>query len=76
MSFDAISKSIFVTNTFAQAHPREHVVLWKQFEQEIPVKERSGVYGADNMAYIKWLRTQNNPIVNNFLKDNIVQKSY
>jgi hypothetical protein len=73
---ETVAKAIFVTNTFANAHPNEHVALWEQFEKEVPINERSGAYGVDNMAYIRWLRQQNNPIVNQFLKDNIIQKSF
>ncbi len=72
---DGLSKAIFITNTFAAAHPQEHITFWKQFEKEVPVKERSGAYGADNMAYIRWLRKQNNPLVNQFLKESIVNQS-
>ncbi len=72
---DGLSKSIFITNTFAAAHPQEHISLWNQFEKEVPAKERSGAYGADNMAYMRWLREQNNPTVNQFLKESIVNQS-
>ncbi len=34
MSMEYISKAIFITNTFAQAHPQEHINLWIQFEKE------------------------------------------
>lgn len=76
MSLDSISKAIFVTNTFAQAHPKEHVSLWMQFEREVPFSKRSGAYGADNLAYMRWLRTQQNPIVSNFLAQDIVARSF
>lgn len=75
MSFDAVAKSIFITNTFAGAHPEEHVRLWKQFEQEVPFSKRSGAYGADNIAYVRWLKQQNNPVIKTFLNNDIIQRS-
>lgn len=72
---EASAKAIFITNTFAQAHPEEHLKLWKRFEQEVPFSKRSGAYGVENMAYVRWLRKQNNPTVNEFLKDSIVHQS-
>lgn len=39
---EASAKAIFITNTFAQAHPEEHIKLWRQFEKEVPVSKRSG----------------------------------
>lgn len=76
MSMDAVQKAIFITNTFAMAHPQEHVQLWSQFENEVPVKERSGAYGLDNMAYTRWLKRQNNPVVSQFLAENIQSRSF
>lgn len=76
MSIDVTGKAIFITNTFAQAHPQEHIKLWAQFEKEVPFKERSGMYGADNQAYVKWLKQQNNPLIQSFLKDNLVSRSF
>lgn len=75
MSLDAVSRSIFITNTFAKAHPEEHIKLWEQFEKEVPFNKRSGAYGADNLAYIKWIRTQDNPVVKQFLSNDIVYKT-
>jgi hypothetical protein len=76
MSMEITSQAIFITNTFAAAHPEEHVRLWTQFEKEVPFSKRSGAYGMDNVAYIRWLRQQSNPIVSQFLANNIVQRSY
>lgn len=76
MSMEAVAKAIFVTNTFAAAHPNEHVKLWSQFEKEVPASKRTGVYGADNMAYVRWLRTQSNPVVTQFLQEDIMQRSF
>jgi hypothetical protein len=76
MTMESTAKAIFITNTFAGAYPEEHTKLWKQFEKEVPFNKRSGAYGADNMAYMKWIRTQNNPTMNAFLKEDITQKSY
>lgn len=75
MSVDAFGRSIFITNTFANAHPEIHVELWNRFIQDVPKKERSGVYGADNLAYVKWLNTQNNPLVQEFLQTYTIQES-
>jgi hypothetical protein len=70
------AQAIFITNTFAAAHPQEHVQLWSQFEKEVPYSKRSGAYGMDNLAYIRWLRQQSNPFVIEFLSNNILQRSY
>lgn len=75
MSTEVTSKAIFITNTFAQAHPEDHVRLWHQFEKEVPFSKRSGAYGMDNVAYVRWLRQQQNPIATEFLANNIVQRS-
>ncbi|MCU5503639.1 hypothetical protein OCB09_09750 [Bacillus cereus] len=76
MSMEHISKSIFITNTFAQAHPEEHIRLWVQFEKEVPYSKRSGTYGADNLAYVSWLKKQQIPVVKQFLTTNITQSSF
>lgn len=76
MSMEATSQAIFITNTFASAHPREHVELWTRFEKEVPFGKRSGAYGMDNVAYVRWLREQGNPVVSEFLNNNIVQRTY
>ena len=73
--FDVVAKAIFITNTFAAAHPEEHIRLWKQFEQEVPYSQRSGVYGADNLAYIRWLKKQKNPVVLKFLNEDIIHRT-
>ncbi|GIN55075.1 MULTISPECIES: hypothetical protein [Bacillus subtilis group] len=74
MSMEASAKAIFITNTFAQAHPEEHIKLWRQFEKEVPVSKRSGAYGVENMAYVRWLRDLNNQVVREFLKESIVHQ--
>ncbi|MBU5261992.1 hypothetical protein [Bacillus atrophaeus] len=74
MSMEASAKAIFVTNTFAQAHPEEHIKLWRQFEKEVPASNRSGAYGIENMAYVRWLRKLDNPVVSEFLKESILQQ--
>lgn len=76
MSLENISKSIFITNTFAQAHPEEHIKLWAKFEEEVPYSQRSGAYGADNLSYIKWLKQQQNPIIKQFLATHITHFSF
>jgi hypothetical protein len=73
MTMQTTAKAIFITNTFAQAHPEEHTKLWQQFEKEVPFSKRSGAYGMDNVAYIRWLRTQNNPVAKEFMAGSIVQ---
>ncbi|MEB2277017.1 hypothetical protein LAV82_23645 [Bacillus sp. ILBB4] len=75
MSIEATAKAIFITNTFAQAHPEEHIKLWGQFEKEVPVNKRSGAYGIDNMAYVSWLKNQANPTVIEFLSASITQRN-
>ncbi|KAF2421774.1 MULTISPECIES: hypothetical protein [Bacillus subtilis group] len=74
MSMEASAKAIFVTNTFAQAHPEEHIKLWKQFENEVPASKRSGAYGVENMAYVRWLKKLDNPIVREFLRESIIHQ--
>lgn len=64
-------RAIFMTNAFASEHPQEHTNLWYQFESETPHKERTGYYGADNVAYIKWLRDKRVPLFTQFLESNI-----
>lgn len=76
MKQDPIAKAIFITNTFAQAHPKEHIALWTQFEKEVPVNKRTGAYGADNLAYVKWLKEQNNPTVMEFTRNDIMTQSF
>jgi len=66
-----IDKAVFITNIFAESNPEVHTDLWKQFEREVPVKERSGMFGASNIAYIKWLKVQNNPVFNSFIANNV-----
>lgn len=76
MSTEITAQAIFITNTFASAHPQEHVELWTQFEKEVPYSKRSGAYGIDNAAYVRWLKQQGNPVVIEFLNNNIVQRTY
>lgn len=73
-TIDFTSKAIFITNTFAQAHPEEHIKLWGQFEKEVPYGKRSGAYGLDNVAYVKWLGQQRNQVAMDFLANNIIQR--
>lgn len=74
MSHDVVGKAIFITNTFATANPELHRELWAQFEKEVPFPKRSGMYGADNVAYVRWLKAQKNEIVNGFLHENIIAR--
>ncbi len=60
---------IFATNSFAKEYPDVHVELWEEFEKLIPPADRTGYYGADNVAYIKFLRKSNNPVFDNFYKN-------
>jgi len=72
---DHIQRSIFATNAFASEYPEEHVKLWQQFEKEVPVSKRSGAYGADNAAYIKWLREKKVPTFMNFINSGLVSRT-
>jgi hypothetical protein len=76
MTMELSSKAIFITNTFAEAHPEEHLELWMQFIKEVPYKKRNEFFGSDNIHYVNWLKKQNNPIVMQFLNDNIVERSF
>lgn len=75
MSVDHIGRAIFITNTFANAYPEEHIQLWNQFEREVPVNQRSGIYGADNLAYVRWLRKKQIPLVQEFFRNYNVHHS-
>jgi hypothetical protein len=66
-----IDRAIFITNTFADAHPAQHKALWAKFEQEVPAAQRSGFYGSENLAYIKWLKKQNHPVFQRFANEHI-----
>jgi hypothetical protein len=67
----AIQRAIFATNAFADAFPKEHIELWKRFENEVPYKDRSGVYGAENVAYIRWLTKIRHPLFVKFAQEHI-----
>lgn len=66
-----INQAIFMTNTFAEANPERHVELWEEFEQEVPVSKRSGYFGADNVAYIAFLRKKQDPTYLAFFNDSV-----
>lgn len=66
-----IEQAVFITNIFAESHTDLHLSLWEQFKREVPVSQRSGVYGADNLSYIKWLKKQNNSVFVNFIKNDV-----
>ncbi|CDQ41941.1 hypothetical protein [Virgibacillus salexigens] len=71
-----IDKAIFITNVFADFHPKLHTELWQQFEHEVSKKERSGIYGVENMAYISWLKKKENPEFLSFMHKQINVKSF
>lgn len=71
-----VQRSIFATNAFASQYPEEHIELWRQFEEAVPQQKRTGYYGADNAAYIKWLLEIKHPLFNAFLQKNIVGKQF
>jgi hypothetical protein len=71
----AIQQAIFITNAFADAYPDEHRRLWGEFEREVPHRERSGVYGKENVAYIKWLSQKKPPLFVQFIKTHIESRS-
>jgi hypothetical protein len=75
MSTMTIDRAIFITNVFADANPEAHIKLWKQFEQEVPASKRSGHYGADNVAYINWLKKKNPPEFQQFIQQHIYVKT-
>lgn len=66
-----INQAIFMTNTFAKEYPDVHVQLWKEFEQAVPFSQRSGYYGADNVAYIRFLKQKKHPVFVNFFSNNV-----
>jgi hypothetical protein len=71
----ATQQAIFATNAFADAFPEIHTQLWNQFESEVPHKQRSGYYGADNVAYIRWLKEKKNPVFIRFAQQYIESRS-
>ncbi|QHW35786.1 hypothetical protein GZH47_33370 (plasmid) [Paenibacillus rhizovicinus] len=73
MDQNQVNQSIFITNAFASEFPAEHTGLWRQFEKEVPLKDRSGIYGSDNVAYVRWLKNQNHPAYEEF-RAGIVKK--
>lgn len=70
-----IQRAIFATNAFASEYPADHIRLWAQFEQEVARSKRTGYYGADNDAYIKWLREKKDPIFVGFAQNNVQSKT-
>jgi hypothetical protein len=70
-----IDRAIFITNTFADAYPEAHIRLWEQFEKEVPASKRSGHYGADNVAYVNWLKKKNPPEFQQFIQNHIDVKT-
>jgi|GEM_PF-3237653 len=71
-----VQRSIFATNAFASQYPEEHTALWHQFEEAVPQQKRSGYYGADNAAYVKWLRETKQPLFLSFLQASIEGKQF
>lgn len=70
-----IHQSIFMTNVFAERHPHEHVRLWKAFEEATPVGQRSGFFGADNVAYIAYLKKIKDPTFTAFFNADVEGRS-
>ncbi len=66
-----IDQAIFITNIFAESYPELHLKLWGNFQKEVPKSKRTGVFGADNLAYIKWLKKDENPVFLNFVKKDV-----
>jgi hypothetical protein len=66
-----INRSIFITNTFAQLHPREHIFLWDMFQKQVPAAKRRGYYGAENVAYINWLKNRKDKVFVDFIHEEI-----
>lgn len=64
-----IDRAMFITNIFATAYPELHTSLWNEFEKEVPTKQRSGYFGADNLAYITWLKKKNHPVFTKFVNE-------
>lgn len=68
---NSIHQAIFMTNTFAESNPQEHVKLWGEFEKEVPYAKRSGYFGADNVAYINYLRKIKAPAFITFFNQDV-----
>lgn len=67
----SINQAIFMTNTFAEANKEVHVNLWNDFERDVPVAQRSGYFGADNVAYIMYLRKRKEPLFFDFFSESL-----
>lgn len=66
-----IQRAIFLTNVLASADSYRHLELWNQFEREVPPSERTGYYGADNVAYIKWLKKHHSDFLTEFTNETL-----
>jgi hypothetical protein len=71
-----IDRAIFITNTFAMAHPDLHTQLWGEFLAEVPASKRSGYFGADNIAYVQWLKKKQHPVFLEFIQDHVDVKTF
>jgi hypothetical protein len=69
----SIQQAIFHTNSFAGDYPEKHTELWHQFEKEVPQAQRSGYYGADNVAYVKWLKEKKDPVYMQFVQQGVLR---
>lgn len=67
-----IQKSIFITNTFAGAFPDTHISLWSQFEKQVSQTTRNAFYGAENVEYVKFIKTVDNPDVKEFFAQHLI----
>ena len=70
-----IHKSIFATNIFAEHHPDLHLKLWKEFEAEVPESQRTGYYGSDNVAYVKYLKQKKDPTFLSFIQEAVESRT-
>ncbi|RHW31867.1 hypothetical protein [Oceanobacillus profundus] len=69
-----IEKAIFITNVFAHSYPDLHTQLWKEFEENVHQSKRSGVFGADKLAYMKWLNEKKHDTFISLIDNSIVSR--
>ena len=48
--------------------------LWKEFEEDVEPSKRSGVFGADNLAYMKWLNEKKHDTFISLIDNSIVSR--
>lgn len=66
-----LNKVLFITSIFEQEYPEKHKELWLKFQKEVLTSRNKGVFGADKIAYVKWLKEIQEPTFIKFIKENV-----